>query len=124
MIWRFATASLVAASVALVAWMYVRDRAGYSPPQAERAQAGLDAERVLTALGPSRACRGHCSVDLVRRIAPGQWLVRFRAPTWQRCFVVNVHAFAYRPQSGLSGVRPSGCEEDVLARARPRYRAM
>jgi hypothetical protein len=110
MIWRYVTASLVAASVALLGWMYVRDRAPYSPHEAERAQAGLDAERFLSAFGPSRACRGHCSVNLVRKIAPHQWLFQFRSPTWQRCFVLSVNAFTYRPQSGLSGVRSSGCD--------------
>jgi hypothetical protein len=108
--WRCVTVALVAVSVALITWMYLRDRASYTPQQAERAHAELDAERVLRSLALPSACDGHCSIDLMERVAPHRWRVRFRGPAWQRCFVLNVSAFAYRPQSGLSGLRLIGCE--------------
>lgn len=109
MIWRRLTLVLVAACLALPAWIYLRDRAGYSPQQAERVHAELDAERVLGLLRPSRACGGRCSLELLGRVAPQLWRVQFRAPAWQRCFLLNLEAFRYLPQSGLSGVRLSGC---------------
>jgi hypothetical protein len=108
-IWRRVTLALVGLCLTLPAWMYLRERVGYSPQQAERAQAELDADRILTLLKPSRACRGRCSIELKGTVAPHLWRVRFQAPAWQRCFVLNVNIFRYEPQNGLSGLRLSGC---------------
>lgn len=108
--WRRVTVALVAVSLALVAWMYLRDRAGYTTQQAERAHAGIDAERVFNLVEPTRACGGRCSIELLDQVAPHRWRIRLRAPAWQRCFVLNVNAFTYLPQSGLGGLRLSRCE--------------
>ncbi len=105
MVWRRVTIGILLGSLALCAWVYLRDRG--SPPLREPAavQAALDANEMLNVIAPASACAERCRTQVVGRTNAGVWRVRLTTPAWQRCFDVNVGQFGYSPQHGMIGLR-------------------
>ena len=108
--WLYVTLGLLAASVCLVGWIYLRDRdtSSYQPPAlTERQVAQIAATTTLTELGG-----GDCGADcatVLGRTQPRQWLVRITVKGHPRCLRISLDTFTVSYQHRLSGVRPSRC---------------
>lgn len=105
--WLGVTAALLAASLCLVAWVYLRDRdtSGWRLP--ERQVARADAAVALTEFaGPD--CRPGCAAQLLGHIQPHRWLVRLTVRGQPLCLRIDLNTFAVGPRY-LSGVQPSRC---------------
>lgn len=109
MIWRRVTFLLVGLCIATCAWMYFRDRNTGSPAQSASVDAEVDAGQMLDMMSSSKSCAGRCNVAVQGQTASGDWRVRLSAPTWQRCFDLDVQRFDYTSTRGLSGIRSSPC---------------
>lgn len=109
MVWRRLTLLLVASCVAICAWMYLRDRDAGGPVQSSRVEAEVDASQMLDMVSSSRSCEGRCSAAVLGQTASGRWRIRLSAPTWQRCFDLDVQTFDYTSARGLSGIRSAAC---------------
>jgi hypothetical protein len=106
---RAITLALLGACVALGGWMYLRDR----PPtnlQQGSVRAQVDGERILTLLGGDQSCHYECAIEVLGKTGPQAWRVQLTAPSWQRCFDVNVATFEYSDDhGGLNGLRSVSC---------------
>jgi hypothetical protein len=96
------------AIVVLCVWMYARD-VGAVPMPPEQARAQVAADTILTRLTPSPGCTTRCSATLISRVTPGIWRVQLNAPSWQRCFLIDLNEFSQSPQHGLTGVQSAQC---------------
>ena len=107
--WLAATVVLVATSLSLVAWVYLRDRGptGSRPP--ERTLALSDARIVFADLGGTRCTRG-CGVRLIGRSAPRRWRARITMGRRIRCFDIDLDHFALVARQGLTGVQAVHCD--------------
>ncbi len=106
--WLAATLALLAASAALVAAIYLRDRdtSNWLPPQ--RAMAHDDALSLAANIGGT--CPRDCTVRLLGHPRTDHWTERIEIPTATRCFDINVRTFATEDVHGLSGVTRIGCD--------------
>jgi hypothetical protein len=106
--WFGVTVALLAASALLVAWIYLRDRhtSNWQPSQAALAHA--DAATVLAALQGYHCHRG-CTFKLLGHSRGPHWLARINLRSDSRCFDIDVKAFAFSPQQGLSGIEQISC---------------
>lgn len=109
MIWRLATALIVALTVTLVGFMYLRDRDTSAARLDERRLAAADGREVLGSLTTVQSCAGGCRADAIDRVAPSVWRVRLQTPTWRRCFELQIRAFGYSPETGFRGLRSVSC---------------
>jgi hypothetical protein len=74
--WLYLTIGLLATSVCLIGWIYLRDRdtAGALPGPTERQLARIDATATLNHLAGAD-CHPHCSAKLLARTKPEHWLI-------------------------------------------------
>jgi hypothetical protein len=108
--WLYITLGLLACSVCLVGWIYLRDRdtSGALPPTlAERQRAEIAATIKLDTLGGAD-CPSGC-VTVLGRTQPQQWLMRITVKGHPQCLQINLHKFRVRKPYDLTGVRPSPC---------------
>jgi hypothetical protein len=116
--WLGVTIGLLAASVSLVAWVYLRDRntsqRGRGP---ERTVARADAAASLAVIN-GRGCRSDCAAELVERRQPGRWLARITVRGQTQCVEIDLDTFAIGSRHGLSGVQPSRCPDGAIGGAR------
>jgi hypothetical protein len=106
--WLAVTVALLAASLGLVAGIYLRDRdpSPWMPPQRSLAQS--EAATVLASLsGPD--CGRHCGAQLVTTPRPGHWVFRITARQTIECVDINVDAFSFSRGQDLSGVKAVRC---------------
>lgn len=106
--WFGVTIALLVASALLVIGIYVRDRhiSNWRPSQA--ALAHHDAAVVLSALEGYHCHRG-CSFKVLGHSRGSDWLARIRVRSDSRCFDIDVRAFAFSAQQGLSGIEQISC---------------
>ncbi|HSZ69882.1 MAG TPA: hypothetical protein VK756_05940 [Solirubrobacteraceae bacterium] len=118
--WLALTVGLLCASVALVGWVYLRDRDTASWRPSERQLARVDAEDVLSAVGGG-ACRTGCASQELGRVRPRRWLVRVTAGGRTLCLEIDLDAFAMSPR-GVAGARLARCPrgDHRSRRAQPR----
>jgi hypothetical protein len=109
-IWRRATALLLAACIAIPMLMYFRDVRA-SPPPPTPAQARVDAGRLLSAISPQ--CASSCHAEVLRMTAPHTWRVQVSVGTWQRCYDLDARAFGLSPAHGFSGVTTASCRNQL-----------
>ena len=105
--WLGVTVALLAATLALVGWVYLRDRdtANWRPPEAQAVH--VDARVALAALEGPECPRG-CRARVLSRVRPEYWLVRITLRGRPRCLQIDLDAFAIG-QYGLVGAQPSRC---------------
>jgi hypothetical protein len=108
MIWRGLTIGLLLGCAALTAIVYLGSGA-IDHHVAERSLAASDARQVLRMVADPATCSGRCSAQVIDRSGAHRWRVRLVAPRWERCFEIEVTAFNYSPDRGLSGLRQEGC---------------
>jgi hypothetical protein len=104
--WLVATAGLLAASVALVAGVYLRDRApsNWLPPQ--RNVASYDAETIVLQL----RCGHLCSYTLLGNPRPNHWVARIdMMGEMVDCFDIDLASFDTSGARGVSGVTSVHC---------------
>jgi hypothetical protein len=103
---RLAIAGLLGAAIMTCAWacLYI-----FLPAAPARVKAQLAANRILNMFHSSKSCAHQCSVALVHTGSTRTWRVRLEAPTWGRCFLVDVNTFDYTEQRGLNGIRSATC---------------
>jgi hypothetical protein len=109
--WLYITVGLLATSVCLVGWIYLRDRdtSSYLPPgPTERQLADIDATATLNQLAGAD-CRPDCTAKLLARTTAEHWLIRITVKGHPRCLQINLYTFRISPQHGLTGVQPSHC---------------
>jgi hypothetical protein len=109
--WLYVTIGLLATSVCLVGWIYLRDRNTSSylpPPLTERQLAHVDATATLNHLAGAD-CRSHCAAELLARTKAEHWLIRITVKGHPRCLQINLNTFTVSQPSDLTGVRPSRC---------------
>jgi len=108
--WLYLTLGLLATSVCLVGWIYLRDRdtsSALPPAPAERQVAQTAANTTLNELGGGD-CGSDCATVL-GRTQPHQWLVRITVKGHPRCLQIDLDTFTVSYPHRLSGVRPSRC---------------
>jgi hypothetical protein len=109
-IWRTLVLVLLGACFALSGWIYVRDRPSVNTEQWGRQRAQLDAERILSLLGGAHSCHYQCAIEVLGPRGRHSWRVQLTAPSWQRCFDVDVSEFGDSAgHGGLSGLRSVSC---------------
>jgi hypothetical protein len=103
--WLGVTIGLLAVSLSLAAWVYLRDRetSTWHPP--ERPIALADATAALAAFGGG-GCHSDCAADLLERRQPGRWLARITVRGQTQCLEIDLDRFALNSRHGLSGVQP------------------
>lgn len=102
------TVGLLATSVCLVAWIYLRDRdTNWRPqePQLARADAAIVFNHTLNGAN----CRSGCATEVLGYVGPNRWLLRIIVRRQPRCLQIDLDTFTYSEQRGLSGVQPSRC---------------
>jgi hypothetical protein len=106
--WLAVTIGLLAASLSLAAWVYLRDRdtSGWRGP--ERPIALADVTAALGAFG-GRGCHSACAAKLLERRQSGRWLARITVRGQTQCLEIDLDTFASDSRHGLSGVQPSRC---------------
>jgi hypothetical protein len=104
--WLGLTIILLAASVALVVGIYVRDRetSNWLPPQ--RKAANSDVRTMLLQM----RCGGQCTYKLVDNPRPDHWLARIDNGSTIECFDINLLVFDTSHSHGVSGVAAIPCE--------------
>ncbi len=110
MTWLYLTLGLLATSVCLVLWIYLRDRdtSSYLPPgPTERQLAQIDATVMLNPLAGAH-CLPDCTAKLLDRTKPEHWLIRITIKGHPQCLQINLYTFRITPQ-GLIGVQPTPC---------------
>jgi hypothetical protein len=108
--WLYLTLGLLATSVCLIGWIYLRDRdtSNALPPRpTERQLAQIAATTTLNELGGGD-CGSGCATVL-GRTQPRQWLVRITVKGHPRCLRIDLDTFTVSYPHRLSGVRPSRC---------------
>jgi hypothetical protein len=106
--WLGITIGLLAVSLSLIAWVYLRDRGTSQWRPSERAIASADATAVLAAIdGPG--CHPDCAAELLGRRQSGRWLARITVRGQTQCLEIELDAFALGPEHALAGVQPSQC---------------
>jgi hypothetical protein len=105
--WLGLTVALLSASVALLAWVYLRDRdtAGWRPPQRQLVRADA---RVAAAALTGASCHAVCAAEPLARVSSDVWLVRIDWRPRPRCLLIDLGTFAIGPR-GFSGVRSTRC---------------
>lgn len=102
--WLAATIGLLAASLALVSGIYLRDRdPHWLPPQ--RKMAAYDARTMLLQLH----CGHVCSYRVLGNPHPDHWTVRVEDGIATECFDIDVVQFETTVSRGVSGVTTVGC---------------
>jgi hypothetical protein len=110
--WLAATVGLLAASAALVAGVYLRDRdPHWLPPQ--RKIATYDARTMLLQMH----CGHRCSYALVGNPRPYHWVARIDNGVGVECYDIDVISFDTSTSHGVSGVATVRC--GALAQAKP-----
>jgi hypothetical protein len=109
--WLYVTIGLLASSVCLIGWIYLRDRSTSSKPPAalsnERQMAHIAASITLSEIGGG--CHPDCRAEVLDRSGAHLWLVRVTAHGRTRCLQINLGAFRVNGAHRLSGVRPRRC---------------
>jgi hypothetical protein len=109
--WFYVTLGLLASSVCLVGWIYLRDRhtSSYQPSGlTERQLAHADASTTLAVLNKAN-CRSDCAIELLGHTGPHRWLVRLTLKGRPKCLQIDLDTFTFSQQHGLVGVQPSRC---------------
>jgi hypothetical protein len=106
--WLGVTIGLLAASLSLVAWVYLRDRDTSGWRRSERPIALADAAVALAAFG-GPGCHRDCGVELLEHQQSGHWFARITTRGQTQCLEINLATFAFNSRHGLTGVRPSRC---------------
>jgi hypothetical protein len=104
--WLFATIGLLAASLCLLGWIYLRDRdTNWRPAETQVVQANVEG-----ALGelPRSDCSEGCKTKILRRTGAHRWLVSITARGQTRCIQIELDGPAASGH-GLSGIQPSPC---------------
>jgi hypothetical protein len=116
--WLALTAALLSASVALLAWVYLRDRHtdDWRPPERQLARADA---RAATAALAGASCHAGCAIELLAHTSSDVWLVRLDLRPRPQCLQIELRAFATGPL-GLSGVWPARCPRRAQSRATSR----
>jgi hypothetical protein len=105
--WLYATITLLAMSVSLGSWVYLRDRdTNWQPPEPRLAR--TDAKIALNYALRGDPCRSGCWDEVLDQTCSGDWLVRLTIRHRPRCLLIDVHTFTLS-EHGLSGVRLSRC---------------
>jgi hypothetical protein len=104
--WLGLTILLLAASVALVVGIYLRDRqtSDWLPPP--RNAANSDVKTMLL----QTRCGGQCTYKLVGNPRPDHWIARVDNGTAIQCFDINLLAFDTSDSHGVSGVAAVPCD--------------
>jgi hypothetical protein len=110
--WLAVTVVFVAASAALVAGIYLRDRVAHPALPHQQSVAYTEAQALLAALAGSH-CRP-CGVSLLSQPRHGHWLAQIRTKQSVQCVDIDLTAFTWDHGHGFSGVTSVSC-----ARARP-----
>jgi len=108
--WFYVSVGLLATSFCLVTWIYLRDRnTDWRPPEAQLARA--DAALMLNNVLRGTVCRYGCAAVVLGHNASHRWLVCITVRHRSRCLEINLDAFTFSQQHGLSGVqaRSSRC---------------
>ena len=105
--WFGATLTLLAASLAIVVGIYLRDRvpSRWLPP--ERTVAHSDGMSVAAVLGGT--CPRECKVSLVGHPRPDHWTEQIEIPTSTLCVDINVRTFETAHVNGIYGVTRVAC---------------
>jgi hypothetical protein len=106
--WLAATAALVAATVALGAWIWLRDRSTSGWRGAGRALAFSDAQVLLGGISGHR-CGAGCDARVVGQDGDGRWLVRLRLNGSAQCYRLDTDAFTSSVTHGVAGVEATRC---------------
>jgi len=94
--WRLATAGLLAAALAIAAWMGLRDWSATSPDGMLRASVAM--QQLFPGVNSA----------LLGQVGPTSWLVRVNGRERTRCFVIDTERVR-RDGGGVHGLRPSPC---------------
>jgi len=109
--WLAVTVGLLAATGALLAGIYVRDRNpnAWHPPAQQLARG--DAEGVLLGI-MGWHCPHGCRVETVTPLAQGRWFARLEVHWRAVCVEIEPRRFSIAPRTltGFTGVLFSGCE--------------
>ncbi len=103
--WMGLTVALLAATAALLAWVYLRDR-DLSGWQAQ--EAVLAKEDAAMAVGGG-ACRGACRVRLLGQTGPHRWLISVAVARHRQCLQVDPNRFTVSSLEGDTGITPDRC---------------
>lgn len=106
--WLGVTIALLTASATLVIWIYVRDRHVSNWKPSNTAIAQQDAGTVLAAL-EGYHCHHGCSYEVLGRSVGSRWLARISLPWATRCFEIDIKAFTFSSEQGLSGTEQVRC---------------
>jgi hypothetical protein len=109
MTWRRLTAVIIGACILIPAGTFLRDVNGSRLPPSAPSQAQLDGGRLLSMIAPSESCANLCAVDVLGMTSANTWRVQLTAPSWRRCFLINLSTFEYSDQRGVSGLKSAPC---------------
>ncbi len=105
--WLGLTVAFLAATVALLAGIYLRDRVAHPPLPHQQSVAQREAEAVLASLAGSH-CQP-CGVALLRQSRHGHWLAQITIKQSVQCININVENFTWDAEHGFSGVTSVSC---------------
>jgi hypothetical protein len=80
----------------------------FMPPLSTKSRAQVDAAKLLDVLGP-QLCGSQCTARVLGKTGAESWIIRLSGPSWQRCFKLDLTAFGYREDRGLSGLSTADC---------------
>jgi hypothetical protein len=115
--WLALTASLLAACVGLVGWVYLRDRYSSQWRLPERQIASVDAARTLEAF--AGGCGRRCEVRLLGRGGHSEWVIRLTVSGRAQCLRLDLTTFATDQPHRLAGVSPNRCPRRGLTSPPP-----
>ena len=105
--WLLLTLVLLASSVGLLGWVYLRDRdTHWQPTEPQLAYAA--AEGTLGELG-GVGCSVGCSAEALTRLAPYSWLARITVRDRTRCVQIDLQTFNLHGPHAPVGVEPHRC---------------
>jgi hypothetical protein len=107
--WLAATLALIAATAAVLAGIYFRDRdtSGFLP--APRTAADADARAVMFGIGGTD-CGRRCSYRLLGSTKPDHWLAQIVDRSRTECVEIDLKTFGLSDVHGISGVAMIDCE--------------
>lgn len=104
--WFYVTIGLLATSLCLVVWIYLRDRdTNWRLPEAQ--QAHVDVASMLHNALRGADCHSGCATEVLGRSGPHNWLVRITVKHRSRCLQIDLNTFRFG-QHRLFGVQSSG----------------
>lgn len=105
--WLAVTAAFLAASAALVAGIYLRDRVADPKLPGQRSLAHHEAVAVLESLAGSHCAP--CGVALLSKPRAGHWVARITTPQSVQCIDINLTTFTWDRGRGFSGITAVSC---------------